>query len=170
MNANEVIANRAIELAGGELGSKNPVHPNDHVNRAQSSNDTFPTAMHISSAEQITNRLLPAVHYLRDALADKSREFSSIVKIGRTHLMDAVPLTLGQEISGYVSMLDADIRRLEFALLDLYELHWAGLQWGPASIHIPTSQNWLPQISPLKQGSPSRVHKTNFHSSLHMTR
>ena len=130
MNANEVIANRAIELAGGELGSKNPVHPNDHVNRAQSSNDTFPTAMHISSAEQITNRLLPAVHYLRDALADKSREFSSIVKIGRTHLMDAVPLTLGQEISGYVSMLDADIRRLEFALLDLYELALGGTAVG----------------------------------------
>tara|TARA_Y100000814_G_scaffold144630_1_gene105129 strand:+ start:82 stop:891 length:810 start_codon:yes stop_codon:yes gene_type:complete len=96
MNANEVIANRAIELAGGELGSKTPVHPNDHVNRAQSSNDTFPTAMHISSAEQITNQLLPSVHHLRDSLEAKAQEFSSIVKIGRTHLMDAVPLTLGQ--------------------------------------------------------------------------
>lgn len=130
MNANEVIANRAIELAGGELGSKTPVHPNDHVNRAQSSNDTFPTAMHISSAEQITNLLLPAVHHLRDSLATKSQEFSSIVKIGRTHLMDAVPLTLGQEFSGYVYMLDADIRRIEFALIDLYELALGGTAVG----------------------------------------
>ena len=126
MNANEVIANRAIELAGGELGSKTPVHPNDHVNRAQSSNDTFPTAMHISSAEQITNVLLPSLHYLREALSAKSKEFDPIVKIGRTHLMDAVPLTLGQEFSGYVSMLDADIRRIELSLIDLYELALGG--------------------------------------------
>ena len=113
MNSNEVIANRAIELAGGELGSKSPVHPNDHVNRAQSSNDTFPTAMHIAAAEEITHRLLPALSHMREALSDKSSEFSSIVKIGRTHLMDAVPLTLGQEFSGYVSMMDSDIRRIE---------------------------------------------------------
>lgn len=130
MNANEVIANRAIELAGGELGSKTPVHPNDHVNRAQSSNDTFPTAMHISSAEQITNVLLPSLHYLREALSAKSKEFDPIVKIGRTHLMDAVPLTLGQEFSGYVSMLDADIRRIELSLIDLYELALGGTAVG----------------------------------------
>ncbi|MFL2979816.1 MAG: class II fumarate hydratase [Candidatus Thalassarchaeaceae archaeon] len=130
MNANEVIANRAIELAGGELGSKTPVHPNDHVNRGQSSNDTFPTAMHISSAEQITNQLLPSVHNLRDALEAKAQEFSPIVKIGRTHLMDAVPLTLGQEFSGYVYMLDADIRRIEFALTDLFELALGGTAVG----------------------------------------
>ena len=103
MNTNEVIANRAIEIAGGELGSKSPVHPNDHVNRAQSSNDTFPTAMHISAAEALVHDLLPSLNALRDSLQAKSDEWSSIVKIGRTHLMDAVPLTLGQEASGWVS-------------------------------------------------------------------
>src|SRR5271168_872758 len=113
MNANEVISNRAIELAGGTLGSKKPIHPNDDVNMAQSSNDTFPTAMHIAAAEEIVNRLMPAVQKLRDALHAKAEEFAGIVKIGRTHLMDAVPLTLGQEFSGYVSLLDADIKRLQ---------------------------------------------------------
>ena len=102
MNTNEVIAKRAIEMAGGVLGSKSPVHPNDHVNRAQSSNDTFPTAMHIASAEAITTNLLPNLVALKDALLVKSDEWSDIVKIGRTHLMDAVPLTLGQEVSGWV--------------------------------------------------------------------
>ncbi len=130
MNSNEVIANRAIELAGGELGSKSPVHPNDHVNRAQSSNDTFPTAMHIAAAEEITHRLLPALSHMREALSDKSSEFSSIVKIGRTHLMDAVPLTLGQEFSGYVSMMDSDIRRIEDSLPDLFELALGGTAVG----------------------------------------
>ena len=130
MNANEVIANRAIEMAGGVLGSKSPVHPNDHVNRAQSSNDTFPTAMHISSAEAITNDLIPSLKDLRDSLAAKSEEWSNIVKIGRTHLMDAVPLTLGQEASGWVSQLDADIRRIEFALEDLHELALGGTAVG----------------------------------------
>ena len=105
MNTNEVIANRAIELAGGELGSKSPVHPNDHVNRAQSSNDTFPTAMHISSAEAIIHDLIPSLRALRNAFNDKAKEWADIVKIGRTHLMDAVPLTLGQEVSGWVSQL-----------------------------------------------------------------
>ena len=100
MNTNEVIANRAIEMAGGVLGSKSPVHPNDHVNRAQSSNDTFPTAMHIASAEAIARDLIPSLKLLRDSISRKSKEWSSIVKIGRTHLMDAVPLTLGQEASG----------------------------------------------------------------------
>jgi fumarate hydratase class II len=122
MNANEVIANRAIELAGGELGSKNPVHPNDHVNMSQSSNDTFPTAMHIAASEQVEGVLLPALRALRDALAVKSKEFADVVKIGRTHLMDAVPLTLGQEFSGYVAQLDADIARIEGSLPALHEL------------------------------------------------
>jgi fumarate hydratase class II len=130
MNANEVISNRAIEMAGGEKGSKNPVHPNDHVNMSQSSNDTFPTAMHIAGAKLVVDRLLPAVRELRDALDAKSREFAGIVKIGRTHLQDAVPLTLGQEFSGYVAQLDADIVRIEGALDGLYELAIGGTAVG----------------------------------------
>jgi fumarate hydratase, class II len=130
MNANEVIANRAIELTGGELGSKTPVHPNDHVNMSQSSNDTFPTAMHIAAVEELTHRLLPAVTVLRGALADKSSEFAQIIKIGRTHLMDAVPLTLGQEFSGYVDQLDHDLQRLRAVLPDLYELAIGGTAVG----------------------------------------
>jgi fumarate hydratase, class II len=122
MNLNEVIANRAIELAGGQLGSKVPIHPNDHVNMSQSSNDTFPTAMHMAATQQIVEHLLPSVRALRDALDAKAREFAGIVKIGRTHLQDAVPLTLGQEFSGYVSQLDADLERIEHALPGLYEL------------------------------------------------
>ena len=111
MNANEVISNRSIEMAGGDMGSKTPVHPNDDVNMSQSSNDTFPTAMHIAAAEQLVHALLPSVRALREALAAKAADFADIVKIGRTHLMDAVPLTLGQEFSGYVAQLDADITR-----------------------------------------------------------
>ncbi len=130
MNANEVISNRAIELAGGVMGSKDPVHPNDDVNMSQSSNDTFPTAMHIAAVEQITHRLVPAVRHLRDTLAAKSEAFAPITKIGRTHLMDAVPLTLGQEFSGYVAQLDADIRRIESTLDDLYELAAGGTAVG----------------------------------------
>jgi fumarate hydratase class II len=130
MNANEVIANRAIELAGGELGSKKPIHPNDDVNKAQSSNDTFPTAMHIAAAEQIDYRLLPMLRQLRDTLQAKSAEFEGIIKIGRTHLMDAVPLTLGQEFSGYVQQLDNSLKRIEFALDGLYELALGGTAVG----------------------------------------
>ena len=130
MNTNEVIANRAIEMAGGVLGSKDPVHPNDHVNKAQSSNDTFPTAMHIAGAEGMVHELRPQVQHLRNALAEKMSAFEGIVKIGRTHLMDAVPLTLGQEFSGYVSMLDADLRRIDFALEDLYEIALGGTAVG----------------------------------------
>jgi len=130
MNANEVISNRAIELAGGVMGSKDPVHPNDDVNMSQSSNDTFPTAMHIAAVEEITHRLVPAVRHLRDALATKAGAYASITKIGRTHLMDAVPLTLGQEFSGYVAQLDADIRRIESTLDDLYELAAGGTAVG----------------------------------------
>ena len=130
MNVNEVISNRAIELAGGERGSKTPIHPNDHVNMSQSSNDTFPTAMHIAAAEEIVHRLVPSVQALRDALAAKAEEFADIVKIGRTHLQDAVPLTLGQEFSGYVAQLDADLERLELTLPGLYELAIGGTAVG----------------------------------------
>ncbi len=130
MNANEVIANRAIELAGGEMGSKDPVHPNDHVNHSQSSNDTFPTAMHIASAKVLKERVLPAVEALRDALVRKQEAFQDIVKIGRTHLQDAVPLTLGQEFSGYVAQLDADLARIEMVLTDLYRLAIGGTAVG----------------------------------------
>jgi fumarate hydratase class II len=130
MNANEVISNRAIELAGGKMGSKKPIHPNDDVNMSQSSNDTFPTAMHIAAAEEIVNLLMPSVQKLRDALHAKSLEFADIVKIGRTHLMDAVPLTLGQEFSGYVAQLDADLRRFDAVLPDIYELAIGGTAVG----------------------------------------
>jgi len=130
MNANEVIANRAIELAGGVLGSKRPVHPNDHVNMGQSSNDTYPTAMHVAIATLVTGSLLPSVTQLRDALAARALEFGDIVKIGRTHLQDAVPLTLGQEFSGYVAQLDADVERLDVVLPGLYELAIGGTAVG----------------------------------------
>jgi fumarate hydratase class II len=130
MNANEVISNRAIEMAGGVLGSKKPIHPNDDVNMSQSSNDTFPTAMHIAAAEEVTHDLIPSVRKLRDALARKAKEFDGIVKIGRTHLMDAVPLTLGQEFSGYVAQLDYDLKRIEAAMPDLLELAIGGTAVG----------------------------------------
>src|SRR5262249_13163117 len=115
---------------GGEVGSKAPIHPNDHVNLSQSSNDTFPTATHIAAATVLAERLLPSVRALRDALDAKARAFADIVKIGRTHLQDAVPLTLGQEFSGYVAQLDADIARIEAALPDLYELAIGGTAVG----------------------------------------
>ena len=130
MNVNEVIASRAIELAGGELGSKRPIHPNDDVNKSQSSNDVFPTAMHIAAAEQLVHTLLPAVRELQQTLQRKSEEFADIIKIGRTHLMDAVPLTLGQEFSGYAHQLANAIRRIEAVLPDLYELAIGGTAVG----------------------------------------
>ena len=130
MNVNEVISNRANEMAGGELGSKSPVHPNDHVNMSQSSNDTFPTAMHIAAVSAIVQRLVPSVRELRDALATRADDFADIVKIGRTHLQDAVPLTLGQEFGGYVAQLDAGIDRLELTLPGLYELAAGGTAVG----------------------------------------
>lgn len=130
MNVNEVISNRAIEIVGGTLGSKDPIHPNDHVNMSQSSNDTFPTAMHIAAVEQIDQQLIPMVTKLRDALAAKSQEFKDIVKIGRTHLMDAVPLTLGQEFSGYVAQIDQDLERIQGTLPHLYELALGGTAVG----------------------------------------
>ena len=130
MNANEVISNRAIEIAGGQMGSKTPIHPNDHVNRSQSSNDTFPTAMHIAAAEQMNHRLIPMLKKVRDALAAKANEFKDIVKIGRTHLMDAVPLTLGQEFPGYVAQLDEDLERIDHCLKDIYKLAIGGTAVG----------------------------------------
>jgi fumarate hydratase class II len=130
MNANEVISNRAIEIAGGVMGSKEPIHPNDHVNMSQSSNDTFPTAMHIAAVEAIHQRLIPMIKKLRAALHQKSIEFQDIIKIGRTHLMDAVPLTLGQEFSGYVAQLDQALYRIQASLPGLYELAIGGTAVG----------------------------------------
>ena len=130
MNANEVIANRAIELTGGEMGSKDPIHPNDDVNKAQSSNDTFPTAMHIAAGEQMTKKLIPAVEALQKTLAAKAKDFETIIKIGRTHLMDAVPLTLGQEFSGYAQQLENGIARVKMSLDGIYELALGGTAVG----------------------------------------
>ncbi|MBN9671736.1 class II fumarate hydratase [Roseibium aggregatum] len=130
MNANEVIANRAIEILGGEIGSKTPVHPNDHCNMSQSSNDTFPTAMHIAAAREIQETLLPALAHLKAALAAKSAEWSGIVKIGRTHTQDATPLTLGQEFGGYAAQLEMGIRRVSEAIDGLYELAQGGTAVG----------------------------------------
>jgi len=140
MNANEVIGNRATEASGGEK-----IHPNDHVNMSQSSNDTFPTAMHIAAVEEIRRSLLPAVVGLRDALDAKAKEFADIVKIGRTHLMDAVPLTLGQEFSGYVAQLDDDVKRIESVLPSLCELALGGTAVG-------TGLNTHPRFAELSAG------------------
>ncbi len=130
MNANEVIGNRAIELLGGEMGSKTPVHPNDHVNLGQSSNDTFPTVMHISTTLEIHNNLLPALEILQKALQDKEKAFKSIIKIGRTHLQDATPLTLGQEFSGYATQIKMSIQRVKNTLPHLYQLAQGGTAVG----------------------------------------
>ncbi|MEW6091650.1 class II fumarate hydratase [Parvibaculum sp.] len=130
MNANEVISNRAIEIMGGEMGSKKPVHPNDHVNMSQSSNDTYPTAMHIACAEEIHHRLLPALQKLRNALNDKAKAWNHIIKIGRTHTQDATPLTLGQEFSGYTAQVENGIARIEQTLPKLMELAQGGTAVG----------------------------------------
>jgi fumarate hydratase class II len=130
MNVNEVICNRAVELTGGVAGSMDPIHPNDDVNKSQSTNDVFPTAMHITTARLFTNRLIPSVAHMRDELAMKARTWDTIVKIGRTHMQDAVPLTLGQEFSGYAALLDDDIHRLEDALEDVYKLAIGGTAVG----------------------------------------
>ncbi len=130
MNANEVISNRAIEMLGGEMGSKKPVHPNDHVNMSQSSNDTFPTAMHIACAEEIHHRLLPALQKLRNALNDKASAWGSIIKIGRTHTQDATPLTLGQEFSGYTKQVENGLSRIEQTLPSLMQLAQGGTAVG----------------------------------------
>ncbi len=164
MNANEVISNRAIELAGGEIGSKKPIHPNDDVNKGQSSNDTFPTAMHIAAAEQIYHRLLPTVKQLRDTLQAKSDEFAGIIKIGRTHLMDAVPMTLGQEFSGYAQQLDNDLKRIEFALDGLYELALGGTAVGTGlNTHRDFAVKAAASIASLT-GLPFRTAPNKFES------
>ncbi len=137
MNVNEVIANRAIELAGGVRGSKKPIHPNDDVNMSQSSNDTFPTAMHIAAATELTAKLLPAVENLRDHLRAKADAFAHVVKIGRTHLQDATPLTLGQEFSGYVALLDRDLERIRSTLPGLYDLALGGTAVGTGLNSFP---------------------------------
>ena len=130
MNANEVVSNRAIEMLGGVMGSKKPVHPNDHVNMSQSSNDTYPTAMHIAAAEEIVHRLLPALKHLHAALDAKAKDWASIVKIGRTHTQDATPLTLGQEFSGYAQQVENGIKRIEMTLPDLMQLAQGGTAVG----------------------------------------
>src|SRR2546421_10822605 len=162
MNVNEVISNRAIELAGGEMGSKKPIHPNDDVNMSQSSNDTFPAAMHIAAATETSRRLLPAVKTLRDALDAKAKEFAGIVKIGRTHLQDATPLTLGQEFSGYVSLLDRDLARVSQALDGLYDLAIGGTAVGTGlNAHPEFAERAARKISELT-GLPFRSHPNKF--------
>jgi fumarate hydratase class II len=145
MNANEVISNRAIEIAGGVMGSKNPIHPNDDVNKSQSSNDTFPTAMHIAAAEEITHRLIPAVEVLKNTFAEKSNQFKDIIKVGRTHLQDAVPLSLGQEFSGYTQQLTNGIERIKAVLPGIYELALGGTAVG-------TGLNTHPRFAELAVG------------------
>src|SRR3954462_890744 len=162
MNVNEVISNRAIEIAGGKMGSKKPIHPNDDVNMSQSSNDTFPTAMHIAAADSVKNLLIPAVRSVRDALDAKAKEFKDIVKIGRTHLQDAVPLTIGQEFSGWVSLLDRDIKRLEQVLDGLYDLGIGGTAVGTGlNTHPEFAERAAKKIAELT-GLPFRSHPNKF--------
>ena len=162
MNVNEVISNRAIEMAGGVLGSKKPIHPNDDVNMSQSSNDTFPAAMHIAAAMETARRLLPAVKKLRDALDAKARQFAGIVKIGRTHLQDATPLTVGQEFSGWVSMLDRDGARVAMALDGLYDLAIGGTAVGTGlNAHPEFAERAAKKIAELT-GLPFRSHPNKF--------
>ena len=162
MNANEVISNRAIELSGGVMGSKKPVHPNDDVNMSQSSNDTFPTAMHIAAASRVSEALIPAVERLSDALDAKAREFMNVVKIGRTHLMDATPLTVGQEISGWVSLLDRDIARLKEILPGLFDLAIGGTAVGTGlNAHPEFAARAAKKVSELT-GLPFRSHPNKF--------
>jgi len=164
MNVNEVISNRAIEIAGGEMGSKKPIHPNDDVNMSQSSNDTFPTAMHIAAAAETARRLLPAVKKLRDALDAKAKEFADIVKIGRTHLQDATPMTMGQEFSGWVSLLDRDGARIAIALDGLYDLAIGGTAVGTGlNAHPEFAERAARKISELT-GLPFRSHPNKFAS------
>ena len=164
MNANEVISNRAIEIAGGQMGSKKPIHPNDDVNMSQSSNDTFPTAMHIAAATQVDSKLIPAVQRLRDALDLKRIEFQDIVKIGRTHLQDATPLTLGQEFSGYVAMLEGDLDRLRTVLPGLRALAIGGTAVGTGlNAHPEFAERAARKIAELT-GQPFTSHPNKFAS------
>jgi len=162
MNANEVISNRAIELANGELGSKKPIHPNDDVNMSQSSNDTFPTAMHIAAADRVKNALIPAIRNVHDAIAAKAKKFNDVVKIGRTHLQDAVPLTVGQEFGGWASLLDRDIKRLELVLDGLYDLAIGGTAVGTGlNAHPEFGARAAAKIAELT-GLPFRSHPNKF--------
>ena len=162
MNVNEVISNRAIEIAGGVMGSKKPIHPNDHVNMSQSSNDTFPAAMHIAAAERVKNALIPAIKTVRDAIAAKAKEFHRVVKIGRTHLQDAVPLTVGQEFGGWASLLERDIKRLEQALDGLYDLAIGGTAVGTGlNTHPEFAERAAKKIAELT-GLPFRSHGNKF--------
>ncbi len=162
MNVNEVIANRAIEMAGGNLGSKKPVHPNDHVNMSQSSNDTFPTAMHIAAATQVEERLLPEVKRLRETLERKAKGYADVVKIGRTHLMDATPLTLGQEMGGWASLLERDEERLRGAQKGLYELALGGTAVGTGlNAHPEFAERGARKIAELT-GLPFATHGNKF--------
>lgn len=162
MNVNEVIANRAIEMAGGVMGSKKPIHPNDDVNKAQSTNDAFPTAMHISAVEETHRRLIPMITKLRDALQKKSEEFKDIIKIGRTHLMDATPLTLGQEFSGYAQQLTNGLERIEAALQHLYEIPLGGTAVGTGlNTHPKYAEKVAQKISEIT-GKPFKTARKIF--------
>ena len=162
MNVNEVLSNRAIELAGGEKGSKKPIHPNDHVNMSQSSNDTFPTAMYIAAATGLVEKLIPAVSRLHDAISQKAEEFKDVVKIGRTHLQDATPLTLGQEMGGWASLLERDIKRIKCGLLGLYELAIGGTAVGTGlNTHPEFAERAAKKISELT-GLPFKSHPNKF--------
>jgi fumarate hydratase class II len=161
MNVNEVISNRAIELAGGEMGSKKPVHPNDHVNMSQSSNDTFPTAMHVAAAQGMS-QMLPAVKALRDALEAKARQWAHVVKVGRTHLQDATPLLLGQEFSGYVTQLERAMKACKEALEPLYDLAIGGTAVGTGlNAHPEFGERTAAKIAELT-GLPFRSHPNKF--------
>jgi fumarate hydratase, class II len=162
MNVNEVISNRAIEIAGGQLGSKKPIHPNDDVNMSQSSNDTFPAAMHIAAAVRVKNALIPAIRTVQKAIEAKAKEFADIVKIGRTHLQDAVPLTVGQEFSGWANLLERDIQRLELALDGLYDLAIGGTAVGTGlNAHPEFAERAATKIAQLT-GLPFRSHPNKF--------
>ncbi|MDR3688730.1 MAG: class II fumarate hydratase [Fimbriimonas sp.] len=171
MNANEVISNRAIEIAGGEMGSKKPVHPNDHVNRGQSSNDTFPTAMHIAVVEELHRQLYPKVQVLRDTLVAKADEYKSIVKVGRTHLQDATPITLGQEIGGWVAQIDFCLEQIRFAEKGLYELAIGGTavgtglnahpKFGDLAAHYYAVETGFPFVS-----APNKFASLSAHDAL----
>jgi len=162
MNVNEVISNRAIEMAGGTLGSKKPIHPNDDVNMSQSSNDTFPAAMHIAAADRVHRALIPAIQTVHDAIAAKAKKFDSIVKIGRTHLQDAVPLTVGQEFSGWASLLERDIKRLEQSLQGLFDLAIGGTAVGTGlNAHPEFAERAARKIAELT-GLPFRSHPNKF--------
>src|SRR5271155_4866815 len=162
MNVNEVISNRAIQIAGGEMGSKKPIHPNDDVNMSQSSNDTFPAAMHVAAATETSRRLLPALKKLRDAIDAKAKEFAGVVKIGRTHLQDATPLTVGQEFSGWVSLLDRDGTRVAMALDGLLDLAIGGTAVGTGlNAHPEFAERAARKIAELS-GLPFRSHPNKF--------